>query len=85
MFDVVGEGLDAFQLGLLGTALEDGPVVEVGFCGQRHERRPGGANLVGEACPGDDSDIVAPLDEPLRDREQRREVAMYGNAGDDDR
>jgi hypothetical protein len=69
VFEVVDEGFDALQLGPLRAVLEHIPVVEVGLGGQRYERRPGGRHLVGEARPGDESDVVATLDEPLGDRQ----------------
>jgi hypothetical protein len=83
MFEVEGDRFDALQPRALGKAIEDVPEVEVSLGGQRQIRRAGSGDLVGEERAGNESHVVAALDEVLRNRQQRSDTTGHGNAGDD--
>ena len=69
VFEVEYTRFEALQLGALEEPVDERAVVEVGLGGERYKRRPSGGHLVREARPGDETDVVAPLDEPLRGRQ----------------
>ena len=86
MLDVEGQGLDPLEPGPIGKPLvEVLAVVEVGVGRERHVRRAGGGDRLGEAGAGDEAHSVAAGDEVPGDGEQGGDVAVDRHAGDDDR
>jgi len=83
VLDVERDRVDALEPGALRKSLQEVPVVEVGLGGKWDERGTGCSNAVGESGAGQETDVVAAVDESLRNGQERCDVAVGRHAGDE--